>query len=64
MNCERCNAARAIQTNPIPPHVYQVFASGYVALIRRTCDKKLAVVATGDADNPLRYVRMIYRCLG
>lgn len=39
--------------------MYQVFASGYVALIRRTCDKKLAVVATGDADNPLRYGRRI-----
>jgi superoxide dismutase len=25
-------------------------------LIRRTCDKKLEVVATGDADNPLRCV--------
>lgn len=33
-----------------------MFASGYIALIRRTCDKALEVVATGDADNPLRCV--------
>ncbi len=31
-----------------------VFASGYVSLIKRTCDGELAVVANGDADNPLR----------